>query len=1552
MEVADEVVGPAPTKTTTSLVLSPHPLTLAGRTITAAELLPGETLACYLLRHEVDLDPGDWMVCVGGAAVPRALWARTRPHHGQVVECRRMAGKDVLRFAAFVVLTYYTFGAGTFFAGTSIWAAAANAALFVAGAYVINRVLPPSSAKLRSYESKTGGSTYSLSGGRNRARPYEPLGLLFGTTKVVPDYAALPYTWFESETQMLSTRFSAGVNAASVASLKIGATAIESYADVVVQKVGFPSGNTAMIDWANVDTVAGGTLDAPTAPGAWVTRTSSPGSTELALDITAQLYSMADSGAMNTASVTLDVEMRLLPSGSFATVGSLFLTSKSTAPLRLTRTYTLTPPGQYEVRLRKATVNVAATRAANVVEWAALKSYQAETTDFADYAQVGLRMRATGQLNGVLDELNWVATSNAVPVWSGSAWVTQATRNPGAHMLAFMRGISDSAGRLQAGMGLPDAQIDIDSLKGFMLHCAAQGFVFDDYLDEPTGCLEYLDAMAAVGLGSVSRHTGKLGVVWLASGQPIEAVVNMATMKPGSFRVEYATRALAEELEVSWFERTADYAPKSLRLLAPGVTVPRETARLAPRGVTTEAGAVRMARLAMAQNLYGRKLVSWDTDLEHLAYRRYSLVALSHDLTQWGYGGRLHAAVDAAGTVTLMLDEEVPAGATRYIGLRIPGEAGYRVFGVAAFTGTTRTVVLTGAWPSGVPLPGDSAANPAHDTIWIYDFKAEPGLRLRVTAVEPNPDMKGARVTAVPEPDEFWTFMASGAYTVAATPASAAPASATGLQVSQRRLDLNATNDVELTITWTAGGAFDSAQVWGAPVGQPLVLLGDTRLPRFGPVLVGPDGNYQIEVRPFDQLGRPGVVLSGTYSLVLGTVLVGANYTWIAYANNSTGTAGFTTGVWSGQTYLGLAVNKTTATKSTNPADYTWSRMEGAPGAEGQGQFTMALSAGASFSGGVLLKTSGGTDWNQHGYSLESYRDAAYLSFAARGIGNLSYAMGALNSDPTADSSWTSLDFAWYLHPDGDGYVYESGGTPAGPFTYVADDVFSILADGETIRYFQNGTLRYTSATSPANRVFHFDSSLYVEGGGLKNIRFGPVGRKGQAGAAGVNTATIYIYQRAASAPALPSVAATYTFATAALTGLNNGWYTSIPAGSNPLYVSAATAASTGPTDTIATSEWAAAVPLAQNGADGTDGIDGNDGSNGSNGSNGIDGLNSATVYLFQRTGSDSEPGLPSATVTYTFSTGAASGVNNGWTQTLPTSGGAYRWVTTAAALSSGATDTIASGEWAAVSLLAQDGSNGSNGIDGTDGSDGAPGAPGAAAVSISADRVAVVLAADSTGVIDAGLLPTTVTASSRSGTTDDTASWSWTRSATTGITTTLAGAAVTITAMTIDSGEVTIIGTRSGYSTISVTVPVTKAKRATPNAGPVPGVTLYAETYMTGPTDAYATVYFQTDGRIFVSDGFGYNQQGNWYVPTTTGIGSDFDVRMDITASDGNSGGFASNAEGSRARLDVTRYAELVSTEDSSAFRSRQVSYSVFRRSDGAQQPSGAIFLVAGVDV
>ena len=65
-------------------------------------------------------------------------------------------------------------------------------------------------------------------------------------------------------------------------------------------------------------------------------------------------------------------------------------------------------------------------------------------------------------------------------------------------------------------------------------------------------------------------------------------------------------------------------------------------------------------------------------------------------------------------------------------------------------------------------------------------------------------------------------------------------------------------------------------------------------------------------------------------------------YTWIAYSDNADGSGMYQVPTDTTK-YIGIAVNKDTATESTDPADYTWSRFRGEDGADGQDAVMFAI---------------------------------------------------------------------------------------------------------------------------------------------------------------------------------------------------------------------------------------------------------------------------------------------------------------------------------------------------------------------------------------------------------------------------------------------------------------------------------------------------------------------------------------------------------------------------------------------------------------------------------
>lgn len=223
-------------------------------------------------------------------------------------------------------------------------------------------------------------------------------------------------------------------------------------------------------------------------------------------------------------------------------------------------------------------------------------------------------------------------------------------------------------------------------------------------------------------------------------------------------------------------------------------------------------------------------------------------------------------------------------------------------------------------------------------------------------------------------------------------------------------------------------------------------------------------------------------------------------YTWIAYADNPSGTLNFSTGTPGERHYIGIASNKTTATESSNPADYVWSLYTGPP------NFGLVNGANCTIAGNKIIKTSGSNgSWDSSGYSSEAWVAGCQISIKAGDtVGGY---MAGLNTDPTTDSSYTSLDYAWYFNSD-NAYmdIFESGNGGLSGFSFGSgwstNDVYSIQYDGKSVRYYKNGSLVRTAASSP-NKRFYADTSIRTTGGSLIIAGFGAAGAAGADGSGG-----------------------------------------------------------------------------------------------------------------------------------------------------------------------------------------------------------------------------------------------------------------------------------------------------------------------------------------------------------------------------------------------------------------------------------------------------------------
>lgn len=146
--------------------------------------------------------------------------------------------------------------------------------------------------------------------------------------------------------------------------------------------------------------------------------------------------------------------------------------------------------------------------------------------------------------------------------------------------------------------------------------------------------------------------------------------------------------------------------------------------------------------------------------------------------------------------------------------------------------------------------------------------------------------------------------------------------------------------------------------------------------------------------------------------------------------------------------------------------------------------------------GDTIEKVGGIAAWNSDVYSLEGYTEGAFCSGRP---GRIDCAfMIALNTDPTFDQSFSSLDYAWYCTNLGTLLIHEDGTAVATLGAYTTSTVLAIRHVGSMVQYIKDGVV-VRSVTRASVAPLFFDCSMYDPGGRIEGLQFGPAGKSAES---------------------------------------------------------------------------------------------------------------------------------------------------------------------------------------------------------------------------------------------------------------------------------------------------------------------------------------------------------------------------------------------------------------------------------------------------------------------
>ena len=577
--------------------------------------------------------------------------------------------------------------------GTSLGAFGSTAALgeFIGAAVgfglkmLVNALIPePSGPKpQRMAELAAASPTYNLNAQGNSARFDQPIPVIYGRHVVYPDFIAQPYTEYAGNEQYLYQLFAVGQGEFDIEQIRIDDTVIEG-SPVADGAVHASTGAFEEIEYqilyndsvtmfpANVYTAveaAGQELEKDSYVGPFVVNPAGTQINNVAVDIVTPkgLYYANDNGGLDTKSLQFRAEYRRIdddgaPLGDWVTMTTQTITAATTTPQR--RSYKEgVALGRYEVRMTRLDVKDTNVRAGHEVNWASLRGYAPGSQNYGAITVLAMRMRATNNLSLQASRRINILATRKLPVWDGETWSNPVATRSIAWALA-------DACKSQYGMRLTDDRIDLDSLVSLHTVWNARADRFDGIFDSQQTAWDAITQIARCGRALPYMQGGVVHFVRdMAQSAPV-ALFSQRNIVRNSLRLQYLMPAeeTADAVDVEYWD-SATWQPKTVRAALEG-SDQAMVVKVRLFGCTDRNQAWREGMYMAAANRYRRRLAEFETEMEGFIPTVGDLIAIQHDMPQWGISGDIAAWDEETLTATLSEPVTFADADPHYIALR------------------------------------------------------------------------------------------------------------------------------------------------------------------------------------------------------------------------------------------------------------------------------------------------------------------------------------------------------------------------------------------------------------------------------------------------------------------------------------------------------------------------------------------------------------------------------------------------------------------------------------------------------------------------------------------------------------------------------------------------------------------------------------------------------------------------------------------------------------------------------------------------------------------
>lgn len=753
-----EVVGQAKSE----LIVLPHVDPTRGRR--RLDVAYGMTLAEMVVVALPGVSLDRIRVSIGEHVIDRNVWHRVRPHHGATVIIRAVPGDDTLRSVLSVAVLVAAVALGQFYApaiagsiipagftataGTlSTIGSLATAGFAIAGSLLLNALIPVRGLG----DQDKGTDIYAITGLKNSANPGGVIPSILGRHRYAPPYAAPPYTEISGDDQYVIAAFLFGHGTLNFSNPRLGDTPISNYYGVQVETTNGVEGEPPITLYPRQVVEEQMTAELTDAGGAQ-RRFTARDCTSCSIDITfvQGLLRFNDKGVPGWWTVTIRVRYRKVGDPEFTDLAMLDFSGQEQKIIRRSFAWDFPERGQYEVEVRRITGD--ADTGSKVIDksaWSCIRSFRPENPfNFGKPVSiVAVRVRASGQLNGTIDNFNDDAAL-VCPDWDSSTqtWVSRETSNPASLFRHVLQGPANAYPK-------SDDQIDLVKLQQWHEFCTAKGLEYNRVHDYNATRLDVLADIAAAGRATPHDDGERWGVT-IDTAQDVY-VSAITPRNSWDFQGSTPQVLFPDGHRVQFIDETNGYNQAERIVPFPGVN-PSDveiTEDLSMPGITNPDLIWKEVRRRQYELIHRPHTYTVSQDIESLVLSRGDLTRINHDVLDRNHvSGRVRSV--SGQIVTIDTSVAIEAGRNYAIVVRTSDSNSIRRSIIAA-PGEAYSFQVIGdiadVEVGNLAMVGTSVVGPALDVI-VKSVERGDNMTAKLTLVDAAPQIEALVDAEIPPP--------------------------------------------------------------------------------------------------------------------------------------------------------------------------------------------------------------------------------------------------------------------------------------------------------------------------------------------------------------------------------------------------------------------------------------------------------------------------------------------------------------------------------------------------------------------------------------------------------------------------------------------------------------------------------------------------------------------------------------------------------------------------------------------------------------------------------